>query len=106
LTTAGSFSVSGVSGDGADIFICAPSSLGANTSCSFSLFWDGSANGFAGEIVDALSIVQGGVNGAGLLKINTDTGQEDVVDEADDIDDSVDDDVAEQTSIFLPLVLQ
>ncbi len=58
LTTLGAFSVSGVSGDGADIFICAPSSLGANTACSFSLYWDGSANGFAGEVADGLAIVR------------------------------------------------
>jgi uncharacterized protein YjbI with pentapeptide repeats len=104
LTTAGSFSVSGASGDGADVFICAPGSLGANTSCSFSLFWDGSANGFAGEIVDGLSIVQSGVSGASLLNINTDIGQEEAVDEADNTDDSVDDDVEDETSIFLPMI--
>lgn len=52
LTTAGNFSVTGVSGNGADIFTCTPGSLGFTTSCSFSMFWDGSANGFGGEVVD------------------------------------------------------
>ncbi|MEI2691376.1 MAG: hypothetical protein V9H69_17390 [Anaerolineae bacterium] len=58
LTTLGAFSVSGVSGDGADIFICTPGSLGSTTSCTFSMYWDGSANGFAGEVVDGMSIQQ------------------------------------------------
>jgi hypothetical protein len=58
LSTLGAFSVSGVSGDGADIFICTPGSLGGTTSCTFSMYWDGSANGFAGEVVDDLFIVR------------------------------------------------
>ena len=56
LSTLGTFSVTGVSGDGADIFVCAPGTLGSATTCTFSMYWDGSANGFAGEVVDALSI--------------------------------------------------
>ena len=39
-----------------DIFICTPSSLGENTSCTFSLFWDGTANDFAGEVLDGFFI--------------------------------------------------
>ena len=57
LTTIGAFSVSGVSGDGADIFTCVPGSLGSNTSCTFSMYWDGSLNGFAGEVTDGIDIV-------------------------------------------------
>ena len=57
LSTLGVFAVAGASGDGADVFACTPGSLGNNTSCTFSgLYWDGSANGFAGEVVDALFI--------------------------------------------------
>lgn len=56
LTTRDQFSVSGISGDGADIFICT-GSLGSNTNCSFTLFWDGSSNGFGGEQLDAFAIV-------------------------------------------------
>lgn len=56
LTTLGAFSVSGVSGDGADIFVCDPGSLGSTTACTFSLYWDGSASGFAGEVADGVSI--------------------------------------------------
>jgi len=52
LTTRGLFSVAGAVGDSADIFTCVPGSTGVDTSCTFSLFWDGSANGFGGEIID------------------------------------------------------
>ena len=58
LTTQGSFSVSGASGDGADIFVCTPSSLGTTTACSFSMYWDGSAFGFGGEAMDGFRIVR------------------------------------------------
>ncbi|MCU0485384.1 MAG: protease inhibitor I42 family protein [Anaerolineales bacterium] len=57
LTTLGSFSVTGVSGDGSDIFICTPGTLGSTTTCTWSMYWDGSANGFSGEVTDLLSIV-------------------------------------------------
>lgn len=55
LTTRNDFSVNGASGDGADIFICT-GSLGSNTNCTFTLFWDGSSNGFGGEQIDAFAI--------------------------------------------------
>ncbi|MBN2117385.1 MAG: S8 family serine peptidase [Anaerolineales bacterium] len=58
LSTLGTFSVSGASGDGSDIFICTPGSLGSTTSCTFSAYWDGSANGFSGEITDGIQIVK------------------------------------------------
>lgn len=58
LTTLGDFSVSGLSGDENDIFICDPSSLGNDTSCTFRLFWDGGAHGFAGN-VDAFAVGDG-----------------------------------------------
>lgn len=56
LSTVGAFSVSGVSGDGADIFVCTPGSFGSATTCTFSMYWDGSANGFAGEVLDDMAI--------------------------------------------------
>ncbi|MBP6473427.1 MAG: proprotein convertase P-domain-containing protein, partial [Chloroflexi bacterium] len=58
LTTLGAFAVTGVTGDGADIFVCAPGSLGATTSCTYRSYWDGSTLGFAGEIMDAFEIVR------------------------------------------------
>ena len=56
LTTRDAFAVTGVSGDAADIFTCTPGTTGDNTSCTFDLFWDGSANGFDGEIVDGFAL--------------------------------------------------
>jgi hypothetical protein len=57
LTTVGAFDVTGVSGDGSDVFRCVPGSLGSTTSCTFNMYWDGSANGFSGEVTDGLDIV-------------------------------------------------
>lgn len=56
LSTLGNFSVPGLSGNGSDIFTCAPGSLGSVTLCSYASYWLGASNGFAGEIVDALDI--------------------------------------------------
>ena len=57
LTTIGSFAVTGVSGDGSDILACTPGSLGSTTTCTWVLYWDGSAQGFAGEDTDSLSVI-------------------------------------------------
>lgn len=56
MTTRVAFNVESAAGDSADILTCVPGSLGVNTTCTFSLFWDGSANGFAGENIDGLSL--------------------------------------------------
>jgi hypothetical protein len=58
LSTLGAFAVTGASGDGADIFICTPGTLGSTTTCTFSPYWDGSLYGFAGEVLDGFTIVQ------------------------------------------------
>ncbi len=55
FSVTGAFTVTGLSGDGADIVTCMPSSLGPNTACSFSMLWDGSTFGFAGEVVDGFA---------------------------------------------------
>ena len=70
LTTLGAFDVPGASGDGADIFICAPGALGDTTSCTYTLFWDGSAHGFGGEVMDALEV---GFTTAPMLWASTQT---------------------------------
>ncbi len=57
LTTQGAFAVPGVSGDSADIFTFDPSSIGSDTSGTFSSFFDGSANGFGGENIDGFHLV-------------------------------------------------
>ncbi|VAW34160.1 hypothetical protein MNBD_CHLOROFLEXI01-2179, partial [hydrothermal vent metagenome] len=56
LTTRGSFTVTGASGDGADIFTCGSPTTGSSTACTFSLFWDGSLDGFGGEAMDGLFV--------------------------------------------------
>jgi subtilisin-like proprotein convertase family protein len=56
LSTVGTFSVTGASGDGADIFRCVPGTLGSTTTCTYSMYWDGSVNGFAGEVTDGFHI--------------------------------------------------
>lgn len=58
ITVLGAFAVTGVTGDGADILRCVPGSLGNNTVCVYSLYWDGSDHGFAGEVADGFAITQ------------------------------------------------
>jgi subtilisin-like proprotein convertase family protein len=59
LTTLGIFGVTGLSGDGSDIFICVGPTTGSNTACSsFSMYFDGSALGFGAEVMDGFVIVK------------------------------------------------
>ncbi|MEW5985938.1 MAG: metallophosphoesterase [Chloroflexota bacterium] len=57
LSAAGTFAVTGANGDGADVFICHPISLGNVTSCTFGpgLYWDGSAQGLSGRVIDGFA---------------------------------------------------
>lgn len=59
LTTRGHFAVSGIAGEGEDVFVCAPISVGNSTACNFvpTLFFDGSAWGLAGNSLDGLAVV-------------------------------------------------
>lgn len=108
LSPRGSFSVSGVSGDGADIFICIPGGTGTNTSCAFQPFWDGSAHGFGGENIDGFSIDDG------LSVVTSRIAAEDQffnepVDPDDDPtngdrDDEIEEEMAEQQ--FLPIIVR
>jgi hypothetical protein len=45
LTTTGAFSVSGASGDGADVFRCRLGATGGATSCNYNFTWDGINSG-------------------------------------------------------------
>jgi subtilisin family serine protease len=67
LTTIGNFSVAGVSGDGADVFVCEAPSLGPDTACSFrsELFFAGSSLGLGDAGVDALSLPPALFTGSG-----------------------------------------
>jgi hypothetical protein len=57
-TALSAFSVTGVSGDGSDIFMCTPGSLGSTTTCTWFMYWDGSVEGFSGQDTDSLSVFQ------------------------------------------------
>ncbi len=55
LSVLDGFNVGGISGNAADVFICAPGSLGAlNTTCDYSLFWDVTSYGL--PAIDAIEI--------------------------------------------------
>ncbi|MGK7912763.1 MAG: Ig-like domain-containing protein, partial [Synechococcus sp.] len=56
LTTLNNFTVPGLTGDGADISLFDPTSLGNSTSGTFSQFLDGSENGLAGLRIDGISV--------------------------------------------------
>lgn len=56
LSTKGHFSVPGLDGAGADIMICTPITLGADTSCTYSAFWDGASHGFTTDTIDAFGL--------------------------------------------------
>jgi hypothetical protein len=59
LTTIGVFAVNGLSGNGSDIFVCDNPTIGINTACSsFSMYFDGLANGFGAEVIDGFSIIE------------------------------------------------
>jgi hypothetical protein len=63
LSTIGLFSVTGISGDNEDVFICAPTSLGDVTACNYSsvLYFDGSTWGQSINDVDAFNLIGSGV---------------------------------------------
>jgi hypothetical protein len=56
LTTEGSFSIPGLSGGRADIILCHPVSLGDNSQCTLSFYWDGSDHGLGNKLIDGLFI--------------------------------------------------
>jgi hypothetical protein len=58
LSTPGAFTVPGISGQGADVFVFAPSTLGPTTSGSYSsvLYFDGSAYGLDTNNVSAIDL--------------------------------------------------
>ena len=62
LSTLDNFSVTGISGADEDVFICTPTSLGADTACTYSstLYFDGSTWGLAGNDVDAFNYLSSG----------------------------------------------
>ena len=58
LTTLDNFTVTGLSGVGADVFVCVPGTLGSTTTCTYTPYWVGAANGFTGEITNGVHIAR------------------------------------------------
>jgi hypothetical protein len=58
LSTLGAFAANGVSGTGADIFICTPSQLGSTTNCAFRTYWVASNFGWGGEVTDGIQVAK------------------------------------------------
>jgi hypothetical protein len=61
LSTMGDFAVTGVAGSDEDVFVCVPTSLGANTACNFSstLYFDGSTWGVTANDIDGFQLPTG-----------------------------------------------
>lgn len=58
LSSAGEFSIGDISGDGSDIYVCTPVTLGSNAKCEFGpLYWDGSEHGLSGYNIDGFAFV-------------------------------------------------
>jgi hypothetical protein len=59
LSTVGDFSVTGVSGQNEDVFVCSPAlalATGTTTACTFSSFFDGTAYGLARDDVNGIDL--------------------------------------------------
>jgi hypothetical protein len=61
LSTVGDFAVNGSSGSDEDVFVCAPTSTGSSTVCSFSqsLYFNGSTWGLSSNDVDGFNFIAG-----------------------------------------------
>jgi DNA-binding beta-propeller fold protein YncE len=109
LTTLGAYTVSGLPpGDTDDIFICAPGALGANSSCTYRSYWDGGANGFAGEVIDSLFIIPEGQAASAMMPALRGAGHAGEGDDPNaDLDEGPDDleelEQEHQHRLFLPL---
>ncbi|MCE7989772.1 MAG: hypothetical protein DYG89_52165 [Caldilinea sp. CFX5] len=121
LTSEGNFSLSGgFTGDGNDIFVCTPGTLGTPTACTFRLAWDGGAFGFDGAQIDGVDLAPV-MNSMALTNTERVVEQmveeqmmeeEEVIDESDLVDDNdvLDDseaapaEEAADQHLFLPLV--
>lgn len=112
LSTHGNFSVTGAKGDEDDIFICRYGSLGATTTCTFSLFWNGDSVGFDEDAIDGLSIgvpptIVSAADSSGSVAMDdtVETAGDDA-NEANPLDGEEMEDEVQNLQIFLPLVKQ
>ena len=56
FTTFGYFQAQDVGGNGADIVLCTPDSLGENTACQLEIYWNAHKNECWGKIIDAIHV--------------------------------------------------
>ncbi|MCB0060933.1 MAG: hypothetical protein KDE19_02415 [Caldilineaceae bacterium] len=106
LSVRGAYNVNGASGDGDDIFACNSASTGANTSCQFSVFWNGDSRGYGNEVIDGIHIGSG-------PQVTVSAADAEDVDEGEELYDDLDDDILEDengeeveitSTIYLPLL--
>jgi hypothetical protein len=64
----------GFGGDRNDLYVCAPGSLGEETTCTLGLFWDAGAHGLSGGNVRGFTLAPAGVAGAHALDPTADDG--------------------------------
>jgi hypothetical protein len=104
LTTTGVFTVTGLSGNGGDIFICTPGSADPTTNCTFRPYWEGPANGFASEVTDVVEIDKSTASLSALQAIEHqgegDDPKADPLEGPDEVADPI-----EKQPIFLPLII-
>lgn len=105
LGTRGNFAVDGLSGDGNDLFICAATALGANSSCTFRSFWDGNGAGFAGEVIDAFTFVSASAPGNEVVSAALDKADEAQEPDSEDSHDASGENEGTGSQLFLPTVL-
>lgn len=109
LTSDNNFSLAGgFSGDGNDIFVCTPGSLGVPTACTFSRLWDGAAFGFP-ALIDGLDRgpALSTVTIASTAPAEAEEHDEgDLVDDSDELNDNepAEEAETERGQIFLPIV--
>ncbi len=107
LSAKGAFTVTGLSGDGGDIFICTPTTLGLDTSCTFTPFWDGAAHGFGNARLDDLEVVNAEVMRSIIEKvgpITTDPNPSDGGPDEDPDEEPDEEPAATDNHLFLPIL--
>jgi uncharacterized repeat protein (TIGR01451 family) len=110
LVTKGKFAVEGVSGGGNDIFVCMPSSLGVNTTCTFTPFWKGIDYGFRSGQIDGFAIGDL-VPVVSSANLNDDESYDDSLESDGPVQDDVEDNEEDggkdlSLKVFLPMVQQ
>ncbi|CAN5817271.1 hypothetical protein BH10CHL1_BH10CHL1_26950 [soil metagenome] len=110
LATHDSFSVSGLKGEEEDIFVCQYTSLGTDTACTFSSFWQGENFGFD-DAIDGLAIgaaptvVSAAEDGSSVAVDDTVEFEGDDIDEPNPLDgEEIEDEAVLNSHLFLPLV--